>query len=172
MRLAMSKSVLSAAFILMAPLALSACVQNPMGDPVWSGWDQGGKPVAATDEAAQPTGSISPAATTGYGQTGYSQSGYGQAGGPPAALESAPLPPPPGSTAAPPDGPRADAAPPATGPDPYESHYGQPARAIMTSSTAAVGKPLDATPHPAGKVTQRTAPLVVSGEGVERKASE
>jgi hypothetical protein len=121
----MSKPRISAALVLFTPLLLAACAENPMGDPVWSGWDQGGKAVSANDAAAQPTGSISPAATTGYGQTPDGQpTHYSETSGPPAALESAPLAPPPGSVAAPADGPRADAvsAPAQAGPDPYEAH--------------------------------------------------
>ena len=173
----MSKLRIFSALILAAPLFLAACAENPMGDPVWSGWDQGGKPVSANDEAAQPTGSISPAATTGYGQSADGQpTHYGETSGPPAPLESAPLPPPPGASAAP-DGPRADAmsAPAPSGPDPYEPHYtytNTPQRVSEAQPAAASGKPVSIVPHASTPVVQRTAPLSLAGQGTERASGE
>jgi len=174
----MAKSRIPTALFLSTPLLLAACAQNPMGDPVWSGWDQGGKAVSANEEAAQPTGSISPAATTGYGQSADGQpTHYSETRSPPAALESAPLPPPPGASAAPPDGPRADAAvaPAPSGPDPYESRYtytNTPQRVSEAAPAQASGKPVSIVPQPtkpvAERVTQRTAPLSMSGQGTER----
>jgi hypothetical protein len=182
----MSKPHIPSTLILLAPLFLAACAENPMGDPVWSGWDQGGKAVSANDEAAQPTGSISPAATTGYGQTADGQpTHYSETSAPPAALESAPLPPPPGSAAAPADGPRADAlsAPAQAGPDPYEPHYtytntpqrvseASPAQGQAPAPVQASSKPVSIVPHPSAPVTQRTAPLSLAGQGTERTSAQ
>jgi len=157
---------------------LTAC-SNPMGDPVWSGWDTGAKPVTAYETdggATTPTGALPPASQTPSADQGYSQYQYApRPSNGSAPLESAPLPPPPGSSMSPPgSGPRA-ALPPISNPAPGTLQV----PATQTSATlaqptppltvAGLGSEATAAPKVLHKpVTQRTLPLVVSGQGNER----
>jgi len=205
-------------------LGLGACSSNPLGDPVWSGWDNGQKAVSAYDthEAETPTGAIPPQETgysTHYGGTGTS------------GIQSAPLAPPPGSTASPPgSGPRtgygsqsynapaygsaptygsaSSGAPPAAPapslaqatltpdeaaraseapinpvPPAGTSSAGAPAPVIsatasggptaLHSQLASASGPAPGDFHPTGQkpLTQRTLPLVVAGQGIDRGAT-
>jgi hypothetical protein len=205
-------------------LGLGACSSNPLGDPVWSGWDNGQKAVSAYDAqgaASTPTGAIPPQQSgysAGYGD--YRSDGRTTQGG----VQSAPLAPPPGASISPPgSGPRAPGYGSQSSYSPPSSSYGQPsysqaaspppnlAQATLTpeeaqrASTATVNPvppanaaspvtpavtpvaasgapaalhgqvatadtPAPANFHPTGQkpVVQRTLPLVVAGQAVDR----
>jgi hypothetical protein len=146
----MKPSLLPAGLALLTPLLLAACAENPLGDPVWSDWDHGAKPVAALDStgqgASEPTGAI--AATPNYSHSSVETQPLNA----PAPLDSAALPPPPAAEMA-----------PAPAADPYQTHYiGAPKQIVPVHANAS---------EKLGHVSTgpvRTAPLDVTGTGSER----
>jgi hypothetical protein len=145
-------------------LSLGGC-SNPLGEPIWSNWDSGQKPVTAydTESAATPTGAITGRPSYDGGYKPIQTDGRAPQG----AVETAPLSPPPGSSLSPAgSGPRADLPP-----DPYQSRLIQRTRPLALSGlgSSAVGSGAQAVAQTT--VTQRTLPLVIAGKGTDRGAS-
>ena len=161
----MSKRVVSIGAIGLA-LGLAACSGggNPLGDPVWKGWDTGQKPVSAYDAeggASTPTGAIPPADagySTGYGASQPRDDGRAPQG----AVETTPLAPPPGSTmSAPGSGPHAGMYTPSSAPMPSSAPPSL-AHATLTPEEAAQASERPLNPVPPS-TTQ--APMAASAAG-------
>lgn len=163
--------MLRRALLIATPLVLAACadLQNPLGEPIWSSWDNGQGPVSAYDPRAsivtpyEGTGSITPASATVPASMGYDRWTPVETDGtaPLAPLETQPLAPPPGL-----GGPTPLSS--AGAPDPYEARHIQHTPPLAVTGLGAEQRTGTA---PRTTLTTRTLPLVVTGEGLDATSS-